>query len=186
MNRFFGASTACAAFVNNVSNEIAQQMAEQPDSKTFAASKYSLQSLEPPEPKQKPSPKHPKTPPKPPNPSQSPKAPEIGRFGSDIGLVVGLLKDVRTVGMRSPALTWRPREIRHMASVCAPFCFRAFKRCLGGSEGALKLGRISAPIIFAMQQDPTSFWSANFGAGCPGLSQQLQKKTKRSLARTPG
>eukprot|EP00439_Symbiodinium_sp_Y106_P072675 s660_g13.t1 len=68
---FFGASTACAAFVNNVSDEIAQQMAE---------------------------------------------------FGSDIGVVVGLLKDVRTVGMRS----------------------------------ALKLGRISAPIIFAMQQD----WSA--------------------------
>jgi len=65
---FFGASTACAAFVNNVSDEIAQQMAE---------------------------------------------------FGSDIGVVVGLLKDVRTVGMRS----------------------------------ALKLGRISAPIIFAMQQD---------------------------------
>ena len=27
---FFGASTACAAFVNNVSDEIAQQMAEQP------------------------------------------------------------------------------------------------------------------------------------------------------------
>ena len=26
------------------------------------------------------------------------------RFGSDIGLVVGLLKDVRTVGMRSSGL----------------------------------------------------------------------------------
>ena len=26
--RFFGASTACAAFVNNVSDDIAQQMAE--------------------------------------------------------------------------------------------------------------------------------------------------------------
>lgn len=65
---FFGASTACAAFVNKVSDGIAQQLAE---------------------------------------------------FGSDLGLVVSLLKDVRTVGMQT----------------------------------ALKLGRISAPIIFAMQRD---------------------------------
>lgn len=65
---FFGASTACAAFVNQVSDGIAQQLAE---------------------------------------------------FGADLGLVVSLLKDVRTVGMQT----------------------------------ALKLGRISAPIIFAMQRD---------------------------------
>lgn len=65
---FFGASTACAAFVNKVSDGIAQQLAE---------------------------------------------------FGADLGLVVSLLKDVRTVGMQT----------------------------------ALKLGRISAPIIFAMQRD---------------------------------
>ncbi|CAK9033475.1 Solanesyl-diphosphate synthase 2 [Durusdinium trenchii] len=65
---FFGASTACAAFVNKVSDDIATQLAE---------------------------------------------------FGSDLGLVVSLLKDVRTVGMTT----------------------------------ALKLGRISAPIIFALQRD---------------------------------
>eukprot|EP00434_Breviolum_minutum_P021479 symbB.v1.2.018955.t1/scaffold1484.1/size180055/7 len=65
---FFGASTACAAFVNRVSDGIAAQLAD---------------------------------------------------FGSDLGLVVSLLKDVRTVGMQT----------------------------------ALKLGRISAPIIFAMQRD---------------------------------
>jgi len=65
---FFGASTACAAFVNRVNDGIAAQLAD---------------------------------------------------FGSDLGLVVSLLKDVRTVGMQT----------------------------------ALKLGRISAPIIFAMQRD---------------------------------
>lgn len=66
---FFGASTACAAFVNEVEEGIAQQMAE---------------------------------------------------FGSDIGLVVGLLKDIRSIGIRS----------------------------------ALKMGRISAPVIFALEKDP--------------------------------
>lgn len=66
---FFGASSACAALVNDVDDEISHQLAE---------------------------------------------------FGSDVGLIIGLLKDTRTVGIQS----------------------------------ALKLGRISAPIIFALQQDP--------------------------------
>eukprot|EP00930_Biecheleria_cincta_P099271 TRINITY_DN90908_c0_g1_i1.p1 TRINITY_DN90908_c0_g1~~TRINITY_DN90908_c0_g1_i1.p1 ORF type:complete len:979 (+),score=202.33 TRINITY_DN90908_c0_g1_i1:22-2937(+) len=66
---FFGASTACAAFVNDVDDGIAEQMSE---------------------------------------------------FGSDIGLVVGLLKDAGIMAIRS----------------------------------ALKIGRISAPVIFAVQRDP--------------------------------
>ena len=49
-------------------------------------------------------------------------AQQLADFGADLGLVVSLLKDVRTVGMQT----------------------------------ALKLGRISAPIIFAVQQAPSS------------------------------
>eukprot|EP00929_Paragymnodinium_shiwhaense_P109581 TRINITY_DN7605_c0_g1_i1.p1 TRINITY_DN7605_c0_g1~~TRINITY_DN7605_c0_g1_i1.p1 ORF type:complete len:1039 (-),score=258.57 TRINITY_DN7605_c0_g1_i1:145-3261(-) len=65
---FFGASSACAALVNDVDDEIADQLAD---------------------------------------------------FGSDIGLIVGLLKDVRTVGIRT----------------------------------ALKLGRMTPPLIFAVEKD---------------------------------
>jgi len=65
---FFGASAACAALVNGVDDEIAQQVAE---------------------------------------------------FGFDVGLIVGLLKDTRTTSISS----------------------------------ALKLGRITAPTIFALQRD---------------------------------
>lgn len=46
-------------------------------------------------------------------------AKQLAEFGADIGLVVGLLKDIRTVGIQS----------------------------------ALKLGKISAPIIFSLQKD---------------------------------
>mmetsp|Transcript_59832 Transcript_59832/g.165496 ORF Transcript_59832/g.165496 Transcript_59832/m.165496 type:complete len:1013 (-) Transcript_59832:268-3306(-) len=65
---FFGASSACAALVNSVDDEIAQQIAE---------------------------------------------------FGSDLGLIVGLLRDTRTTSIRS----------------------------------ALTLGRMSAPVIFALDRD---------------------------------
>ena len=81
--RFFGASTACAAFVNNVSDDIAQQMAERLASASsflpleeIWIQRYMLILV----------------------------AAVAARFGSDIGLVVGLLKDVRTVGMRSSGL----------------------------------------------------------------------------------
>ncbi|CAE7333312.1 SPS2 [Symbiodinium pilosum] len=98
---FFGASTACAAFVNNVSDDIAQQMAE---------------------------------------------------FGSDIGLVVGLLKDVRTVGMRS----------------------------------ALKLGRISAPIIFAMQKDPRlrELLSSRLSQGASDFEEALRRVKESGMMPT--
>lgn len=92
---FFGASTACAAFVNGVDDEIAQQMAD---------------------------------------------------FGSDIGLVVGLLKDAGTMAIRS----------------------------------ALKIGRISAPIIFAVQRDPQLRKLLQGGLANPADFEEAVTRVKES------